>query len=145
MLAAASYLSVSDFRRAIVTLIRANELYLAYHIAKLFYPLALRETALLLCEKLEKYFQGELCLRLLESEVGECKLQKKRLANMGLIKLPQDESAKYEALAKNNVENPLKSIEYYLIAGKVEEACKIVVELLSYGQSPQIFEITELI
>jgi hypothetical protein len=57
-----------------VTLIRGNELYLAYHISKLFYPLALRETSLLLCEKLEKYFQADLCLKLLESEVGECKL-----------------------------------------------------------------------
>ncbi len=108
LLAAASYLSVSDFRRAIVTLIRANELYLAYHISKLFYPLALRETALLLCEKLEKYFQGDLCVRLLESDVGECKLQKKRLANMGLIKLQAaDEASKYEALAKNE-ESPIK-------------------------------------
>jgi len=56
LLAAASYLSVSEYRQAIIVLVRCNELFLAYFIAKIFYPLALKETALLLCEKCEKYF-----------------------------------------------------------------------------------------
>ena len=56
LLAAASYLSVSEFRQAIIILIRCNELYLAYFISKIFYPLALKETALMLSEKCEKYF-----------------------------------------------------------------------------------------
>lgn len=38
ILAAASFLSVCDFRRAIITLVRHNELYLAYYISKIFYP-----------------------------------------------------------------------------------------------------------
>ncbi len=54
---------------------------------------------------------------------------------MGLIKPQADEAVKYESLAKNE-DSPIKQIEYYLIASKVEEACKIVVELLSFGQSP---------
>ena len=54
---------------------------------------------------------------------------------MGLIKPQGDEASKYESLAKNE-DSPIKSIEYYLLAGKVEDACKIVVELLSLGQSP---------
>jgi hypothetical protein len=66
LLAASTYLSINEFRLAIITLVRANELYLAYYLAKLFYPLALPETAQLLSEKCEKYFQTDVCLRLLE-------------------------------------------------------------------------------
>ena len=54
---------------------------------------------------------------------------------MGLMKTQPEEGVKYENLAKNE-DSPIKKIEYYLLAGKVEEACKIVVELLSFGQSP---------
>ena len=116
-------------------MIRANELYLAYHIAKQFYPLALRETALLICEKLEKYFQAELCVKILESDVNECKVYKRRLLNIGLIKAQGDEFSKYDNLAKN-YDSPVKAIEYYIIAGNVETACKIVVDILGLGNSP---------
>ena len=118
-----------------MVLIRANELYLAYHISKMFYPLALRETALLICEKLEKYFMGDLCLRILESEVSECKLQKRRLVNMGLLKAQGEEFSKYENIARNE-DSPIKAIEYYLIAGNIEAACKKAVDILSLGNSP---------
>jgi hypothetical protein len=80
---------VSEYRQAIITLIRCNELYLAHFISKVFYPLALKETALLLSEKCEKYFQIEVCLRLLDQDVGDPKkvaLQKRRLMNQGFIK-----------------------------------------------------------
>ena len=57
LLAAASHLSISDFKEAIIILVRNNELYLAYYISKFFYPAALPEVSLLLSEKAEKYFQ----------------------------------------------------------------------------------------
>lgn len=56
LLAAASYLSVNDFRSSLISLIRNNELYIAYYLSKFFYPQALFETTELICEKLEKYF-----------------------------------------------------------------------------------------
>ena len=56
MLAAASHLSVSNFREAVIVLVRGNELYLAYHVSKLFYTPALSELANLISEKCEKYF-----------------------------------------------------------------------------------------
>jgi hypothetical protein len=56
LLAAASFLSINDFKSAITTLIRTNELYLAYYIAKDFYKEAVREIAMLLCERAERFF-----------------------------------------------------------------------------------------
>ena len=50
------YLSVGNYRMAIIMLIRHNELYLAYYISKMFYPDSLIEISLLLIEKAEKYF-----------------------------------------------------------------------------------------
>ena len=37
-------------------LVRSQELYLAFYVAKLFYPAALKEVALRLAERAEKYF-----------------------------------------------------------------------------------------
>lgn len=44
---------------------RANELYLAHFIAKVFYKSALPEVTIILSEKAEKYFQGDIALKLL--------------------------------------------------------------------------------
>jgi len=56
LLAVASYLAISDFKSAIALLYRNNELYLAYYLSKLYFPSALNEVALSLCEKAEKFF-----------------------------------------------------------------------------------------
>jgi len=56
MLAAASYLSINDFRNTIVCLVRANETYLAYYLAKYYYKEALAEVASLLAERSERFF-----------------------------------------------------------------------------------------
>lgn len=56
LLAAAAFLSVSDFRNAVQILVRNNELYLAYHISLQFYPEALSEVAILLAERAERFF-----------------------------------------------------------------------------------------
>lgn len=87
-------LSVSDFLGAIKTLIRNNELYLAYYISKYFAPEALPEVSLLLSEKVEKYFQTDICLRLLDNESvsslsRKVNLCKRRLITSGLLRLPQ--------------------------------------------------------
>jgi hypothetical protein len=60
MLAAACYLSISDFRGAISMLLRSNELYLAFYLAKNFYPEALKETALPIAERAEKFFLADI-------------------------------------------------------------------------------------
>ena len=65
MLAAAAYLSISNFKKCIQVLVRSQELYLAFYVAKLFYRPALREVALKLAERAEKYFQKDLCLQIL--------------------------------------------------------------------------------
>lgn len=56
LLAAAAFLSINDYKNAIITLIRTNELFLAYYVSKYFYPAALPEVALYLCEKAERFF-----------------------------------------------------------------------------------------
>ena len=56
LLAAATFLSINDFKGAIQVLLRTQELYLAYYIAKYFYPDALKEVALRLAERAERYF-----------------------------------------------------------------------------------------
>ena len=55
-MAAAAYLTISNFKKCIQTLVRSQELYLAYYVAKLFYQPALKEVALKLAERAEKYF-----------------------------------------------------------------------------------------
>ena len=122
LLAAASYLSVSEYRQAIITLIRSNELYLAHFISKIFYPLALKETALLLSEKCEKYFQIEVCLRLLDQDVGDPKkvaLQKRRLMNQGFIK---------PGSIQIEPDSDTKPIEALIVKNKIEDACNAIVE-----------------
>ena len=69
LLAAAAYLSISNFKKCIQMLVRSQELYLAFYVAKLFYPVALKEVTIKLAERAEKYFQKELCLRLLQEHV----------------------------------------------------------------------------
>ena len=71
MLAAAAYLSINDFKKAIQVLVRTQELYLAYYIAKYFYPPALKEVALKLAERAEKYFQTDICLALPAEDIKD--------------------------------------------------------------------------
>ena len=65
ILAAAVWLSVNDFKKCIQVLMRSQELYLAFYVAKFFYRPALKEVATKLAERAEKYFQKDLCLKLL--------------------------------------------------------------------------------
>lgn len=71
LLAAAAYLSISNFKKCIQVLVRSQELYLAFYVAKLFYPEALKEIAVRLAERAEKYFQKDLCLRILQEHVKD--------------------------------------------------------------------------
>ena len=73
-MAAAAYLTISNFKKCIQTLVRSQELYLAYYVAKLFYQPALPEVAVLLAERAEKYFQKDLCIRILQEYVNDSKL-----------------------------------------------------------------------
>ena len=56
LLAAAAYLTVNNYKRCLQILVRSQELYLALHIAKRFMPEAVKEIALRLAERAEKYF-----------------------------------------------------------------------------------------
>lgn len=53
---------------------RSQELYLAFYVAKVFYEPALPEVALKLAERAEKYFQQDLCLRILQEYVKDDKV-----------------------------------------------------------------------
>ena len=46
-------------------MLRSQELYLAFYVARFFYPAALKEVTIKLAERAEKYFQKDLSLRLL--------------------------------------------------------------------------------
>ena len=67
----AAYLSINDFKRAVSTLVRANELYLAFIISQKFYKKALKEISLLLAERAERYFCIDIALDLLEKNVKD--------------------------------------------------------------------------
>ena len=56
MLAAAVWLSINDFKKCIQVLVRSQELYLAFYVAKFFYQPALKEVTMKLAERAEKYF-----------------------------------------------------------------------------------------
>ena len=49
-------------------------MYLALYVAKFFYPEALKEIGVKLAERAEKYFQKDLCLKILNDYVGDQKL-----------------------------------------------------------------------
>ena len=55
-LAAAAHLSVNDLKLTIQILVRTNELFLAYYLAKNYYPSATEEVAKLLAMRAERYF-----------------------------------------------------------------------------------------
>ena len=60
-----------------------------YYIAKYFYPPALKEVALRLAERAERYFQVDICLRLLEEDVKDewsTSLFRNRLLRSGLVR-----------------------------------------------------------
>ena len=96
LLAAATFLSVNDFKGAIQVLLRTQELYLAYYVAKYFYPDALKEVALRLAERAERYFQVDICLQLLAEDVKDewiTSLFRNRLLRTGLAPRAQDQKA----------------------------------------------------
>jgi len=101
-LAAATHLSINDFKSAISVLVRSNELYLAFYLARYFYTPALKEVAILLALRAERFFQIEICLKILKDFAKDPdyeELVKRRLCNLGL--LPKTTSKeKDEALAK---------------------------------------------
>jgi hypothetical protein len=87
LLAAASYLSINEFRLCVQTLVRGNELYLAYIIAKRFCKEALAETAMLLAERAEKYFCSDIVIELVSKYCpSQTALVRRRLMNAGLLK-----------------------------------------------------------
>ena len=71
LLAAACHLSVNDFQGCIESLVRSQELYLAYYIALAFHHDALKEIAVKLAERAERYFQVDVCLELLHTHVKD--------------------------------------------------------------------------
>ena len=71
LLAAACYLSISNFKKCIQVLVRSQELYLAFLVSKQFYQPALKEVAIKLAERAEKYFQKDLCMQILTDYVQD--------------------------------------------------------------------------
>ncbi|CDW86163.1 wd repeat-containing protein 17 [Stylonychia lemnae] len=156
LLAAACYLSISDFKNAIEILVRNNEIYIAYYIAQNQYPEALSEVALLISEKAEKYFQTDICLQVLSKDVKDkrqVELFKRRLINSALMKDPSF-GVQNEALAQKcqSQGDDISALENYLIANKIDLAAEISLKLMRKGfastdinQINQMFEAAELI
>ncbi len=70
-------------------------------------------------EKCEKYFQTEVCLRILEEDINDARLNsliKRRLTNQGLIK--------HGSLSSGGI------IEGLILDNKMEEACLKVIETI---------------
>lgn len=68
---------------------RTNELYLAYHLSKALYKPALKEVAILLSNKAERFFQTDLALKIIKDDVQDKEFESfvlRRLMNFGLIK-----------------------------------------------------------
>lgn len=59
------------FEETIRVLVRTNEIYLAYYLSKYFYPDTLQEVAQLIAEKAEKFFQTDICMKILQEEVKD--------------------------------------------------------------------------
>ena len=89
LLSAASYLSINDYRHCIETLVRSQELYLAYYISFALYPEALEEISIKLAERAERYFQVDVCMSLYQNHIKDEELRQivtNRLMRTGLIK-----------------------------------------------------------
>lgn len=100
--AAATYLSVNDFRHSVQTLVRGNELYLAQIVANRYCPEVVSEITSLLGERAEKLFCADLALEL-SSICGkrQVELTKRRLINSGLLKDMEGLESKYGVEAQN--------------------------------------------
>ena len=75
-------------------LVRTNEIYLAYYLAKYFYPPALKECAILFVERAERFFQTDICLKILSEDVKDHyheALVKNRLMRQGVLKRLPDQ------------------------------------------------------
>jgi hypothetical protein len=79
---------VGDMKSTIQTLVRANEIYIAYMLATRYLPQAVPEVALLFSGRAEKFFQADICMDILKknSDKYHMDLVKRRLMNRGLYK-----------------------------------------------------------
>ena len=80
---------MNDIKSAIKILVRTNELYFAYHLSKTLYKPALKEVAILLSSKAERFFQIDLALKIIKDDVQDSEFESfviRRLTNLGLIK-----------------------------------------------------------
>ena len=121
-------------------LVRTQELYLAYYIAKYFYQPALKEVALRLAERAERYFQTDICLALLKNDVQDKDIEQSfinRLTRSGLIKRDQNWKEIDETNAKEAMEGfksgkfPDESIGLLIRSNKLAEACDCALEVLT--------------
>ncbi|TNV72789.1 hypothetical protein FGO68_gene2041 [Halteria grandinella] len=134
MLAAASYLSISDYKGAIIMLLRSNELYLAFYLAKHFYPEALKETALPIAERAEKFFLTDIAVSLVDHQVSKndtqlANLTKKRLQLSNLIKLSPENDQKAYYLAQAQAQTQVqKRVEMLIMGSDLESGCQVAVK-----------------
>lgn len=80
-------------KSTIQTLVRANEIYIAYILATRYLPQAVPEVALLFAGRAEKFFQADICMDILKknSDKYHMDLVKRRLMNRGLYKKDSEE------------------------------------------------------
>ena len=72
-------------------LVRSQELFLAFYVAHSFYRKAVKEVAMMLAERAEKYFQADICMKLLENHVKDqdyIDLVHNRLLRVGVVRRP---------------------------------------------------------
>jgi len=160
LLSAASFLSINDFKNAISVLLRTNELYLAYYIAKFFYPPALKEVTLMLCEKAERFFQSDVAVLLMNENLAESELSalaRRRMMNNGLIKKSQsqqDVDFKNEQKGMQLLDQGehLQAVYYLILANHIEKACEKALPFLKDcyksndpNQFEKMFEMVDLV
>jgi len=126
-LAAAAYLSINEFRSCLQILVRGNELYLAFIIAKHFCKEALPEIALLLAERAEKYFCADLALQLITKYANDSKtasLLKRRLLNSGLLKDATRDTAVL-SLPNLSTTDVVSRVYSLIVENQLNEACTL--------------------
>eukprot|EP00347_Sterkiella_histriomuscorum_P001098 403373336 len=138
LLAVAAHLSISDFKSALKVLIRNNELHLAYYLAKHYYPQAFTEVSLLISDKAERFFQKEICLKILNCEditdLRAVNLAMRRLQNSGLIKDKRFEALQLQTYIDQanqylQQNKHIKALENYLLGNQLEQAAEVCIKI----------------
>jgi hypothetical protein len=131
ILSACSFLSINDYKAAIVQLVRSNELFLAFILSYLKFPEALKDVVIRLARKAERSMIAKEAKELLEMIHHGTELEKAlllhRVKKLGLYEQEQYEEEKNNNAAIENLPSNVQQVVTEIFSGSTEIACEMCI------------------